>query len=110
MSHLVEIAFKGNRKEFFLWDGDDPPRVRTTVIVEGDRGEDLGEVHAIGELAAKRWAASHMARRCSAPAHLRRGAPCGWPTPTRCAAPRSWPRSTRTRAAARWSACGRTTS
>jgi cell fate regulator YaaT (PSP1 superfamily) len=56
MSHLVEIAFKGNRKEFFLWDGDDPPRVRTTVIVEGDRGEDLGEVHAIGELAAKRWA------------------------------------------------------
>ena len=56
MSHLVEIAFKGNRKEFFLWDGDDPPRVHATVIVEGDRGEDLGEVHAIGELAAKRWA------------------------------------------------------
>ena len=25
--HLVEVAFKGNRKEFFLWDGEDPPRV-----------------------------------------------------------------------------------
>ncbi|MGZ8456509.1 MAG: PSP1 domain-containing protein [Gemmatirosa sp.] len=56
MSHLVEIAFKGNRKEFYLWDGDDPPKARASVIVEGDRGEDLGEVHATGELAAKRWA------------------------------------------------------
>lgn len=56
MSHLVEIAFKGNRKEFFLWDGDDPPKAHAAVIVEGDRGEDLGEVHATGELAAKRWA------------------------------------------------------
>src|SRR5919199_1030204 len=56
MSHLIEVAFKGNRKEFYLWDGDDPPRVRTPVIVEGDRGEDLGRVHATGELAAKRYA------------------------------------------------------
>ncbi|MDF1504540.1 regulatory iron-sulfur-containing complex subunit RicT, partial [Roseisolibacter sp. H3M3-2] len=56
MAHLVEIAFKGNRKEFYLWDGDDPPKARASVIVEGDRGEDLGEVHATGELAAKRWA------------------------------------------------------
>ncbi|GLC26016.1 PSP1 domain-containing protein [Roseisolibacter agri] len=56
MSHLVEIAFKGNRKEFFLWDGDDPPKAHAAIIVEGDRGEDLGEVHATGELAAKRWA------------------------------------------------------
>ena len=55
MSHLVEIAFKGNRKEFFLWDGDDPPRLHTAVIVEGDRGEDLGRVHATGELAYKRY-------------------------------------------------------
>ena len=56
MAHLVEIAFKGNRKEFFLWDGDDPPRVQTVVVVEGDRGEDLGSIHATGELAAKRYA------------------------------------------------------
>ncbi len=53
-SHLVEIAFKGNRKEFFLWNGEEPPRVQMPVIVEVDRGEDLGHVHAIGERAATR--------------------------------------------------------
>ena len=52
--HLVEVAFKGNRKEFFLWDGEDPPRVESAVIVEVDRGEDFGRVHAIGERAATR--------------------------------------------------------
>ena len=52
--HLVEIAFKGTRKEFFLWDGEDPPRVDSAVIVEVDRGEDFGRVHAIGERAATR--------------------------------------------------------
>jgi cell fate regulator YaaT (PSP1 superfamily) len=52
--HLVEIAFKGKRKEFFLWDGEDPPRVASPVIVEVDRGEDFGRVHAIGERAATR--------------------------------------------------------
>jgi len=52
--HLVEVAFKGKRKEFFLWDGEEPPRVESAVIVEVDRGEDLGRVHAIGERAATR--------------------------------------------------------
>jgi cell fate regulator YaaT (PSP1 superfamily) len=56
MPHLIEIAFKGNRKEFFRWDGDDPPRLRAPVVVDGDRGEDLGHVHATGELALKRFA------------------------------------------------------
>jgi hypothetical protein len=56
MSHLIEVAFKGNRKEFYLWDGDDPPRVSAPVIVEGDRGEDLGHVHAVEEAAAQRFA------------------------------------------------------
>jgi cell fate regulator YaaT (PSP1 superfamily) len=51
---LIEVAFKGNRKEFFAWDGAEPPPVRTPVIVDADRGEDLGRVHAIGDLAAKR--------------------------------------------------------
>ena len=54
MPHLVEVAFKGKRKEFFLWDGEDPPRVESPVIVEVDRGEDFGRVHAIGERAATR--------------------------------------------------------
>ena len=56
MSHLVEVAFKGNRRDFFRWDGPEPPRRGSTVIVEGDRGEDLGRVHATGELAFKRYA------------------------------------------------------
>jgi cell fate regulator YaaT (PSP1 superfamily) len=50
----IEVAFKGNRKEFFIWDSDEPPPTRSAVIVEADRGEDLGRVHAIGELAARR--------------------------------------------------------
>ena len=54
MPHLVEVAFKGNRKEFFLWDYPDPPPMNAAVIVDVDRGEDLGYVHALGELAAKR--------------------------------------------------------
>ncbi|MFN2637040.1 MAG: stage 0 sporulation family protein [Gemmatimonadaceae bacterium] len=54
MAHLVEVAFKGNRKEFFLWDYTDPPPVNAAVIVDVDRGEDLGYVHALGDLAQKR--------------------------------------------------------
>jgi cell fate regulator YaaT (PSP1 superfamily) len=54
MPHLVEVAFKGNRKEFFLWDYPDPPAINAAVIVDVDRGEDLGYVHALGELAEKR--------------------------------------------------------
>jgi cell fate regulator YaaT (PSP1 superfamily) len=51
---LIEVCFKGNRKEFFLWEGEDPPAVKSAVIVEADRGEDLGHVHAVGEMAQTR--------------------------------------------------------
>ncbi len=51
---LVEVAFKGNRKEFFNWSQDEAPAVKVGVIVEADRGEDLGYVHAVGEVAEKR--------------------------------------------------------
>lgn len=54
MSHLIEVAFRGNRKEFFSWDGDTPPALRAGIIVEADRGEDFGRVHATGELAEVR--------------------------------------------------------
>jgi cell fate regulator YaaT (PSP1 superfamily) len=56
LAELIEVAFKGNRKEFFQWDGADALSARTAVIVEVDRGEDFGRVHAIGELAEKRCA------------------------------------------------------
>lgn len=54
MAHLIEVAFRGNRKEFFQWEGETPPPLRAAVIVEADRGEDLGRVHATGELAEVR--------------------------------------------------------
>jgi cell fate regulator YaaT (PSP1 superfamily) len=54
MPHLIEVAFKGNRKDFYLWEQDDVPAVKAAVIVDADRGEDLGYVHALGELAEKR--------------------------------------------------------
>jgi cell fate regulator YaaT (PSP1 superfamily) len=54
VAHLVEVAFRGNRKEFFLWDYPDPPAIKSAVIVDADRGEDLGYVHSLGELAQKR--------------------------------------------------------
>jgi cell fate regulator YaaT (PSP1 superfamily) len=70
---LIEVAFKGNRKEFFAWDGAEPPPVRTPVIVEADRGEDLGRVHAIGELAAKRSRGTpHGLGEAAAGKHARR--------------------------------------
>ncbi|MGH7717958.1 MAG: PSP1 C-terminal domain-containing protein, partial [Gemmatimonadaceae bacterium] len=53
---FVEVAFKGNRKEFFLWEGEELPRPKAAVIVEADRGEDLGYVHSVGDLAEKRCA------------------------------------------------------
>lgn len=53
-SHVIEVAFKGNRREFFLWETDEIPPVKTAVIVEADRGEDLGHVHAVGEAAKHR--------------------------------------------------------
>ncbi|MBA3340272.1 MAG: hypothetical protein H0T48_00385 [Gemmatimonadaceae bacterium] len=54
MAHLVEIAFGGNRKEFFLWDYPDPPALKAAVIVDADRGEDLGYVHSLGPQAQLR--------------------------------------------------------
>ena len=62
---LIEVAFRGNRKEFFAWEGEVLPAVRTAVIVEADRGEDLGTVHAIGDLAAQRNAG--CAHGCAEP-------------------------------------------
>jgi cell fate regulator YaaT (PSP1 superfamily) len=51
LAHLIEVAFRGNRKEFFLWDYPSPPALKASIIVDADRGEDLGVVHSHGELA-----------------------------------------------------------
>ncbi|HYW30430.1 MAG TPA: regulatory iron-sulfur-containing complex subunit RicT [Gemmatimonas sp.] len=54
MAHLIEVAFRGNRKEFFQWTGDTIPPLKAGIIVEADRGEDFGRVHSTGELAEVR--------------------------------------------------------
>lgn len=55
-THLVEVEFKGNRRAFFQWSGENPPPLKTPVIVAVDRGEDFGRIHATAELAEKRKA------------------------------------------------------
>jgi cell fate regulator YaaT (PSP1 superfamily) len=57
LSELIEVRFKGNRKDFFTWDSESPPEVGTPVVVEVDRGRDLGHVTAIGEAAARKCGA-----------------------------------------------------
>jgi cell fate regulator YaaT (PSP1 superfamily) len=52
--HLIEVAFKGNRRDFFLWEAEEAPPLKTGVIVDADRGEDLGYVHSTGWLADRR--------------------------------------------------------
>ena len=79
---LIEVAFKGNRKDFFLWEEDELPPIKAAVIVDADRGEDLGYVHALGELAEKRNAGTphgygaagttKKARRLATPEDVRR--------------------------------------
>jgi cell fate regulator YaaT (PSP1 superfamily) len=54
VAHLIEVAFRGNRKEFFTWSGETVPPLKAGVIVEVDRGEDFGRVHSTGELAEVR--------------------------------------------------------
>ena len=67
MPHLIEVAFKGNRKEFYAWEAEELPAVGAPVIVEADRGEDLGRVHAVSELAEKRSAGVAHGLRGAAP-------------------------------------------
>jgi cell fate regulator YaaT (PSP1 superfamily) len=55
MPQTVEVRFKGTRKAYFVWPDDaDPIRVREPVIVEVERGRDIGRVTAVGDAAAKK--------------------------------------------------------
>jgi cell fate regulator YaaT (PSP1 superfamily) len=54
VSQTVEVRFKGTRKAYFLWSGDEPLRAGEAVIVEVERGRDLGRVTAIGDVAEKK--------------------------------------------------------
>lgn len=66
---LIEVAFRGNRKEFFSWELPDAPALHAHVIVDADRGEDLGQVYAVGDLALKRSMGCAHGCGTGAPAH-----------------------------------------
>lgn len=51
MPQLVEVRFKGNRKAFFEWGDPEPLREREAVVVESERGLDLGVVASTGAIA-----------------------------------------------------------
>ncbi len=59
MSQTVEVRFKGTRKAYFVWeDAESPIRSGEAVLVEVERGRDLGRVTAVGDVAAKKCAGS----------------------------------------------------
>ena len=55
MPQTIEVRFKGTRRGFFHWtDRENDPRLNDAVIVEAERGKDLGHISAIGEVALKK--------------------------------------------------------
>jgi cell fate regulator YaaT (PSP1 superfamily) len=55
MSQTVEVRFKGTRKAYFVWEHEaDPIRLNDCVVVEVERGRDLGRVTAVGDVATKK--------------------------------------------------------
>jgi cell fate regulator YaaT (PSP1 superfamily) len=51
---LVEVRFKGNRRDFFCWESQSPISPGSSVVVEVERGHDLGVVSAVGEMAERK--------------------------------------------------------
>ncbi len=51
---LIEVRFKGNRKDIYTWDSAAPLAIGDPVVVEAERGLDLGVVSAVGEAAQKK--------------------------------------------------------
>jgi cell fate regulator YaaT (PSP1 superfamily) len=55
VSQTVEVRFKGTRKAYFAWeDAEAPLRTGEAVLVEVERGRDLGRITAVGDVAAKK--------------------------------------------------------
>ncbi len=57
MKGFAEVRFKGTRKHYFAF-RDVPIQVGAEVIVEADRGEDLGVVTALGSVAERKCSGS----------------------------------------------------
>ncbi len=58
MTDVVEVRFKGNRKEYFTWPSEEPLALHDPVIVEVERGQDFGRVSAVGPIAARKCGGS----------------------------------------------------
>jgi cell fate regulator YaaT (PSP1 superfamily) len=69
MATIVEVSFKGNRREYYSAQLD-PLELSDYVIVEADRGEDLGRVTAAGAVAERKC--SGCSTGCAAPVPVRR--------------------------------------
>ena len=56
MTPVIEVRFKGNRREYFTWPSEDSSTLRldAPVIVEVERGQDFGVVSALGGVAEKK--------------------------------------------------------
>jgi len=76
LTPVIEVRFKGNRREYFSWPSEDssPLRLDAPVIVEVERGQDFGVVSALGSVAEKKC------QRCGA---------CGGGSPEASPAPRA---------------------
>jgi cell fate regulator YaaT (PSP1 superfamily) len=69
MSHIIEVSFKGNRRAYYAFEAN-ALQLNDYVIVEADRGEDLGRVTAAGAVAERKC--SGCSTGCAAPAPERR--------------------------------------
>ena len=54
MPETVEVRFKGNRKGLYDFSDPQPLALHEVVVVQSDRGQDLGRVSAVGETALKK--------------------------------------------------------
>jgi len=56
LTPVIEVRFKGNRREYFTWPSEDtsPLRLDAPVIVAVERGQDFGVVSALGSVAEKK--------------------------------------------------------
>ena len=74
---VIEIRFKGKRRDYFSAHATPPIQTREYLVVEADRGQDLGLVTAVGALAKRKCEVCSDCNHSSVPTKriLRRAAP-----------------------------------
>jgi cell fate regulator YaaT (PSP1 superfamily) len=68
MAQIVEVSFKGNRREYYASE-QEYIQLSDYVIVEADRGEDLGRVTAAGAIAERKCSGCSTGCAAPVPAH-----------------------------------------